>query len=166
MSCLHILEINPFLVLSFANIFPYFVGYIFVLLTVSFMVQKLLSSMRYHLFIFFFLFLLLSQWKSLSSVQLFPIRWTVAPSGSSVRCILQEDLPEWIAFPFSRGSSQPRDQTWVSCIASRFFTIWATREAHYYQRLIRKDLAAIYVKESKSVPSMFSPKFYSICLYI
>ena len=54
MSCLHILEINPFLVISFANIFPYFVGYTFVLLTVSFMVQKLLSSMRYHLFIYLF----------------------------------------------------------------------------------------------------------------
>ena len=33
----------------------------------------------------------------------------------------------WIAIPFSRGSSQPRDQTWVSCIAGRFFSIWASR---------------------------------------
>ena len=32
-------------------------------------------------------------------------------------------------FPFSRGSSQPRDQTQVSCIAGGFFTSWATREA-------------------------------------
>ena len=30
---------------------------------------------------------------------------------------------EWVAIPFSRGSSQLRDQTWVSCIANRFFTI-------------------------------------------
>ena len=29
---------------------------------------------------------------------------------------------EWVAFPFSRGSSQPRDQTQVSCIAGKFFT--------------------------------------------
>ena len=35
---------------------------------------------------------------------------------------------EWVAFPFSRGSSQPRNQTRVSCIAGRFFTSWATRE--------------------------------------
>ena len=35
---------------------------------------------------------------------------------------------EWIAIPFSRGSSRSRDQTWVSCIAGIFFTIWATRE--------------------------------------
>ena len=36
---------------------------------------------------------------------------------------------EWIAFPFSRGSSQTRDQTQVSRIAGRFFTSWVTREA-------------------------------------
>ena len=35
-----------------------------------------------------------------------------------------------IAIPLSRGSSQPRDWTWVSHIAAKFFTIWATREAH------------------------------------
>ena len=34
------------------------------------------------------------------------------------------------AFPFSRGSSQPRDRTQVSCIAGKFFTSWAIREAH------------------------------------
>ena len=36
---------------------------------------------------------------------------------------------EWVAFPFSRGSSQPRNRTGVSCTAGRFFTNWATREA-------------------------------------
>ena len=36
---------------------------------------------------------------------------------------------EWVAYPFSRGSSQPRNQTGVSCIAGRFFTYWAMREA-------------------------------------
>ena len=36
---------------------------------------------------------------------------------------------EWIAYPFSSGSSQPRNQTGVSCIAGKFFTNWATREA-------------------------------------
>ena len=36
---------------------------------------------------------------------------------------------EWIAYPFSRESSLPRNWTWVSCIAGRFFTSWATREA-------------------------------------
>ena len=36
---------------------------------------------------------------------------------------------EWVAFPFFRGSSWPRNQTEVSCLAGRFFTSWATREA-------------------------------------
>ena len=43
--------------------------------------------------------------------------------------ILQARILEWVAFLFSKGSSQPRDQTQVSCIAGRFFTSWATREA-------------------------------------
>ena len=43
----------------------------------------------------------------------------------SVRGILQASLLEWVAIPFSGGSSQPRDQTQVSCITGRFFTIWA-----------------------------------------
>ena len=36
---------------------------------------------------------------------------------------------EWVAYPFSRGTSWPRSQVKVSCIASRFFTSWATWEA-------------------------------------
>ena len=37
---------------------------------------------------------------------------------------------EWVAYPFSSGSSRPRNWTRVSCIAGRFFINWATREAH------------------------------------
>ena len=47
---------------------------------------------------------------------------------SSIHGIFQARVPEWVAISFSRGSSQPRDQTWVSCIVGRCFTIWATRE--------------------------------------
>ena len=43
--------------------------------------------------------------------------------------ILQARILEWVAISFSKGSSQPRNQTQVSCIAGRFFTDWATREA-------------------------------------
>ena len=49
--------------------------------------------------------------------------------GSSVHGILQARILKWIAMPSWRGSSKPRDQTQVSCTASRFFTDWATREA-------------------------------------
>ena len=50
----------------------------------------------------------------------------------AVHGILQARLLEWVAFPFSKGSSQPRDQTQVSHIAGGFFTNWATREAQEY----------------------------------
>ena len=50
------------------------------------------------------------------------------PPGYSVHGILQARILEWVAIPFSKGSSQPRDRTWVSHIAGRFFTIWDTRE--------------------------------------
>ena len=51
------------------------------------------------------------------------------PMDCTVRRILQARILEWVAFPFSRGSSQPRNRTQVSCIAGGFFTSWATREA-------------------------------------
>ena len=52
-----------------------------------------------------------------------------SPPGSSVHGILQARILEWIAISFSRGSSQPRDRTQVSCSAGRCFILWATREA-------------------------------------
>ena len=42
------------------------------------------------------------------------------------RGILQARILEWIAIPFSRGSSWPRDRNWVSHITGRFVTMWAT----------------------------------------
>ena len=44
------------------------------------------------------------------------------PMGYRVNGILQARILEWVAFPFTRGSSQHRDRTQVSCIAGRFFT--------------------------------------------
>ena len=46
-----------------------------------------------------------------------------------VHGILQARILEWVAFPFSKASSKPRDQTQVSRITEGFFTSWATREA-------------------------------------
>ena len=48
---------------------------------------------------------------------------------ASVHGILQATILEWVAIHFSRGSSGPRDGPRVSCIAGRFFPIWAPREA-------------------------------------
>ena len=49
--------------------------------------------------------------------------------GSSVRGILQARILEWFAIPFSRGSSQPKDGIWVSCIGRRILCHCATRES-------------------------------------
>ena len=49
-----------------------------------------------------------------------------SPPSSSVPGILQARTLEWVAIPFSRESSRPRDRTQVSCIAGRFFTVGAT----------------------------------------
>ena len=51
----------------------------------------------------------------------------------TVHGILQVRILEWVAFPFSRGSYQPRDQAQVSHTAGGFFTSWATREAQEYR---------------------------------
>ena len=59
-----------------------------------------------------------------------------SPPGSSVHRILQARILEWVVIPFSRASSQLRNQTRVSCMAGRFFTIWATREALDQQGLV------------------------------
>ena len=55
--------------------------------------------------------------------------------GSSVHGILQARILEWVAIPFSRGSSWTRDRTQVSSIAGRFFTVWATREANKFAQV-------------------------------
>ena len=60
------------------------------------------------------------EWKSLSCATL----WD--PMDYAVHGILQARILEWVAFPFSRRSSQPRDQTQVSHRAGDFFTSWAT----------------------------------------
>ena len=59
--------------------------------------------------------------------QLCPTLWD--SMDYTVHGILQARILEGVAFPFSRGSSQPRDQTQVSPITGRLFTSWATREA-------------------------------------
>ena len=52
-----------------------------------------------------------------------------SPPGSSANRISQARILEWVAVLFSKGPSRPRNQTQVSCIASWFFTVWATKEA-------------------------------------
>ena len=81
-----------------------------------------------------------------------------SPPDSSVYGILQARILEWVAIPFSKVSSQPRNWTQVFCIAGRFFTIWATREASsiVYACVIDERSNKSAVKESKGSQSKIS----------
>ena len=59
----------------------------------------------------------------LSHVQLFATLWIIAHQTPLSMGILQARIVEWVAMPFSRALSQPRDRTQVSCIESGFLTI-------------------------------------------
>ena len=76
-----------------------------------------------------------------------------SPPGSSVHGILEARILEWVAVPSSRGSSQPWDQTRVSRITGRFFSIWAPKEALLYPMYFYSYLVIIhdiiYVNEDK-----------------
>ena len=61
--------------------------------------------------------------------QLCPTLWD--SMDCIVHGILQARILEWVVVPFSKGSSQSRDQSRVSCIVGGFFTSWATREARF-----------------------------------
>ena len=67
--------------------------------------------------------------KLLSRVWLFGTPWTVCSLPvSSLHGILQARILEWVAIPFSRGSSWPRERAQVSCIAGWHFAVWAPRD--------------------------------------
>ena len=62
-----------------------------------------------------------------------------SPPGSSVCGIFQARILEWVAVSFSRGYSQPRDQTQDFHITGRFFTVWATRESESESHSVASD---------------------------
>ena len=68
-------------------------------------------------------------------IQSCPTLWICEPMDYTVHGILRARILEWVVFPFSRGSSQPRDRSQVSYIASGFFTSCATRGALVYIKL-------------------------------
>ena len=78
-------------------------------------------------------------------------------------------LVEWVAYPFSRGSSWLRNQTGVSCIAGRFFTNWDIREA-YNSRATLKIIGTnatevFWVNMSKQIPLLCSSQSWiSSCI--
>ena len=94
------------------------------------------------------------KWKSLNHVWLFATSWTVYGHG-----ILQARILEWVAFPFSRGSSQPRKRTGVSCIAGGFFTSWATWESQW---LLRGHKYSVHNISSPNLPSCYPLHFFPL----
>ena len=93
--------------------------------------------------------------RAVYGIQLWPMRIIVRvaqscltlcdPMDYTVYEILQARILEWVAFPFSRGSSQPRDRARVSHIAGRFFTNWAMKEALRFPETILKKLPKVII---------------------
>ena len=74
-----------------------------------------------------------------------------SPAGSSVHGILQTRILEWVAIPFSRGSSWPRDRIPVSCIAGRFCTILAIMKLKFS----KNNGASLVAQRLKRLPAMW-----------
>ena len=93
------------------------------------------------------------------------ISWPVARQAPLSMDILQARILEWVAMPFSRGSSQPRDQTQVSHTAGRFFTSWATRECErrYLQMIaLIRSWYLKYTKDSYKSTSKYKHSHYKM----
>jgi len=109
---------------------------------------------------------------------LFVTPWTEAHQADLSKAILQARILEWVAIPFSRGSSQPRDWTQVSCISGRFFTIWATRELLIFKKrpyfkekknIVREQKCTIHTARENSLLFCFHQrllKLESLLLYV
>ena len=90
------------------------------------------SYLNFGFFFFFFLLKLSVFWHLACNAQSCLILCNLmdcSSPGFFVHGIVQGRIVEWIAIPFSKGSSQPRDWTWVSCIAGRFFTFYLCSNA-------------------------------------
>ena len=93
-----------------------------------------------------------------------PKDWS--PPSSSVHGILQARILEWVAVPFSRRFSQPRDQTQVSLMAGIFFIVWVTREALSWQYTDlnawrAKQLSPLKIPRKKGAQLFSSPDICS-----
>ena len=78
------------------------------------------------------------------------------PMNYTVHGILQATILEWVAVPFSRGSSPPRGWTQVSHISGQFFTSWATREVHIWANMIHLSTSIVWRGEGNGNPLQYS----------
>ena len=107
------------------------------------------------------LLLLLSHFKSCLTLCDF---MDCSPPGSSVHGILQARILERVAISFSRGSSQPRDWTWVSCIAGRIFTDWATKgRMDWFDLLaVQGTLKSLFQHHNLKASILWSSAFFMV----
>ena len=85
-------------------------------------------------------------------VQSCPTLWD--PMDYTVHGILQARILEWVAFPFSRGFSQPGDQTQVSCIAGRFFTSWTIKTCFIAEDITENNSCYIFKNSCSSLQGL------------
>ena len=106
---------------------------------------------------------LFPNWNSTAKQNMYKVN--CSPSGLLCSWDFLGKNTEWEAIPFSRGSSQPRNQNWVSCIAGRFLTIWATREAQIWIYLPENVYihGKLFLPLNKSNRKTISPKIYLCC---
>ena len=82
-----------------------------------------------------------------------------SPPGSSVHGIFQGRILEWVAMPFSRKSSLPRDWTWVFCIAGRFFALSHQGRSFIILHHVKKFRLPLKVKEWLPTPIFLPGEF-------
>ena len=86
-----------------------------------------------------------------------------SPPSSSVHGIFQARILEWVAIPFSRRSSWPRNRIPVSHTAGRFFTIWATQKAPQYTIEVLKLYVYVYLfLQALSMKTAFLPLIFLV----
>ena len=83
------------------------------------------------------------------------------PPGFTVHEILQARTLEWVVVPFSRGFSWPGGWTWVFCITGRFFTIWATKEAHWVH--INQYFFILFIQQTFIECFLLTRNFDEVC---
>ena len=136
--CLSLIFLNSVIIASSSLLFLFVCSSPYMCVTSFCSCPTVLRFVLFHLCHSFFIFdfsvrgfywhiFRLTDCFSFFSIQSYP---TVCDPMNYIVCgILQASILEWVAFPFSRGSPQPRERTQFSRIAGGFFTSWATREA-------------------------------------
>ena len=87
------------------------------------------------------------------------------PRGSSVQGILQARILEWVAISFSRGFSQPRDWTWVSCFAGRLYQLNQQGSPYYRETIALRDQLCLHIDgncQEKIIDGEESPIIFKI----